>query len=100
MEIRLPTTRWHSAIACKSSKGICTNVFTSVDVGDVTDVKHLTKRLRLIVIRQQIRLPDFIFLIHLIDDQLRIPKCFQHGDAGFKGEFQSYDQGLVFSCIV
>ncbi|XXG53659.1 hypothetical protein AAC387_Pa03g1721 [Persea americana] len=75
MEIRPPTTRWHSATACKSSQGICTDVFTSADVGDVTDVKVLTKRLRLVVERQQIRLPDFIFVIHLVDDQLRIPNA-------------------------
>ena len=58
----------------KSSPGICTDVFTSEDAGDVIDVKPLLKRLYLVVVRQQIRLPDFIFLIHLIDDQLRVPK--------------------------
>ena len=128
MEIRPPTTRWHSATAwcvlrggrilflthcnlhvfpffdyhrcSESSQGICTDVFTSADVGDVTDVKPLMKRLCLVVVRQQIRLPDFIFLIHLVDDQLGVPKCSEHGNAGFEGEFQSYNQGLVFSCIV
>ncbi|XXG47472.1 hypothetical protein AAC387_Pa02g2115 [Persea americana] len=84
----------------KFSQGICREVFTSEDVGDVKDVKSLSKRLRLIVVRQQIRLLDFIFFIYLVDDQLRVPKDFHHGDAGFEGEFQSFDQCLVFNCIV
>ena len=71
----------------ESSHGICMDVFTSEDVGDVTNVKLLTKPLRLVVVTEQIRLLDFIFLIHLVDDQLRVPKGFQHGVAGFKGEF-------------
>ncbi|XXG82688.1 hypothetical protein AAC387_Pa10g0588 [Persea americana] len=36
----------------KSNQGLCMDVFTSADVGDVTDVKVLTKRLRLVVVRQ------------------------------------------------
>ena len=70
----------------KSSQGIYTDVFTSEDVGDVTDVKLLPKRLCLVVVRRQIRLPNFIFLIHLVDYQLRVLKGFQHGDVGFVSE--------------
>ena len=84
----------------KSSQGICMDVFTSANVSDVTDIKLLLKWLCLVVVRQQIRLPDFIFRIHLVDDQLGVPKGFQHGDTGFEGEFQSYNQGLVLSCII
>ena len=42
-----PFLDWHRS--CRSSQGICTDVFTSEDVGDVTDVKLLSKRLRLVV---------------------------------------------------
>ena len=70
-----------------SSEGICTYLFTSEDVGDVTDVKLLMKRLYLVVVRQHIKLHEFKFLIHLVNGQLKVPKGFQHGDAGFKGEF-------------
>ena len=83
----------------KSGQGICTDVLTSEEVSDMINVKLLSKRLCLVIARQQIKLPNFIFLINLVDDQLRVPNYFQHGDAGLEGEFQSYDQDLVFNCI-